>query len=160
MDAKPLEPILSPTNFTSTSRLVSQQTFYIKIMKIKLLALTLTLLLIGCADRKAFSSVEVNFKPSGQMVDLVGISGLDMGPMYTPASYTPRNVGDKGYISYDDVILDDELVFRWRLSKGDHEKVFTQVVKRPHNIPKIIPRNSIVRFRHSGGHWTILLDRS
>ena len=27
MDAKPLEPILSPTNFTSTSRLVSQQAF-------------------------------------------------------------------------------------------------------------------------------------
>jgi len=27
VDAKPLEPILSPTNFTSTSRLVSQQTF-------------------------------------------------------------------------------------------------------------------------------------
>ena len=27
VDAKPLEPILSPTNFTSTSRLASQQTF-------------------------------------------------------------------------------------------------------------------------------------
>jgi len=27
VDTKPLEPILSPTNFTSTSRLVSQQTF-------------------------------------------------------------------------------------------------------------------------------------
>ena len=129
-------------------------------MKIKLLTLALTLLLIGCADRKTFSSVEVNFKSSGQMIDLVGVAGLDMGPMYSPASYTPGNVGDEGYISYDDVVLDDELVFRWRLSKGDHEKVFTQAVKRPQNIPRIIPRNSIVRFRYSSGHWTICLDRS
>ena len=132
----------------------------ITIMKINLLALTLSLFFIGCADRKDFSSVEVNFRSSGQMVDLVGISGLDMGPMYSPESYTPRNVGDMGYISYDSVKLADELVIRWRLSEGDHVKVFTQVVKRPLNIPRIIPRNSIVRFKNSGGHWEISLDRS
>ena len=127
-------------------------------MKLKLLAICFSLIFVGCAGRHDFSRVEVSFKSSGPEIDILGISGLDMGPMYSPASYTPRYVGDKGYMSHDEVKLDDELVIRWRLSEGDQTKVFRQVVKRPLKIPKIIPRSCDVIFMYSGGNWTILLE--
>jgi len=48
VDAKPLEPILSPTNFTSTSRLVSQQTLAMNSMrKIMYIALTVLVFALG-----------------------------------------------------------------------------------------------------------------
>jgi len=124
-------------------------------MKIKILVIALFFNLVGCMTTASVNSVYVIFKSSGEMVDLLGVSGLDMGPMYSPESYTPKNVGDEGYTSYNEVKLDEYLVIQWRTSKNDHAKILKQVVKRPLNVPRIIPRNYSVIFNYENGNWTI-----
>lgn len=104
-----------------------------------------------------YNQTEVNFKSEGENVDLLGISGLDMGPMYSSESYTPKYVGDKSYISYHDVKIAQELVVRWRISDGDQANEYEQVLKRPQDIPETIPREHMVIFQYSGGQWTIMM---
>jgi len=101
--------------------------------------------------------VRVVFQSNDTRVDLLGVSGLDMGPMYYSGSYTPKYVGNKAYISYHQVSLEEKLTIRWRLS-ADHSKVFEQTVSRPHSVPEIIPMNRNVIFLHAAGEWTIKLE--
>ena len=126
-------------------------------MKSKLLVIALFFSLVGCMTTASVSSVYVIFKSSGEMVDLLGVSGLDMGPMYSPESYTPKNVGNESYTSYNEVKLDEYLIIKWRTSKNDNAEILKQVVKRPLNVPHIIPRNYSVIFNYKNGNWTILM---
>lgn len=123
--------------------------------------LILSCMLTGCVGalepENSFDRVKVCFKSSDVAVDLSGITGLDMGPMYSPESYTPKFVGDVKYTSYHDVKLAQELVVRWRISDGDQANAFEQVVKRPQDIPETIPREHMVIFQYSGGQWTIMM---
>jgi len=135
-------------------------------MKILFLILVLSCTFVGCIggrssaiDDNDFSRVKVGFKSSGETIDLLGISGLSMGPMYSSNSFTPKFVGNTKsakYTSYHDVELAEELTIRWRLS-FDHTKVFEQVMKRPESIPATVPREHIVIFQHSKGTWTIIM---
>jgi len=133
------------------------------VMKILAIILTSICAMTGCklmsrnTNDIELSRVMVIFRSSDKTVDLLEVSGLDMGPMYSSKSHTPKYVGDKGYTSYDEVRLEELLTIRWRLS-ADHSKAFEQEVARPHNIPEIIPRNRNVIFLHTDGQWTILLE--
>ena len=126
--------------------------------------LVISCMVAGCVKTSSiirdnnYSQTEVAFKSEQENVDILEISGLDMGPMYSPASYTPKYVGRKSYISYHDVKLAQELVVRWRISDDDPANEFKQVVKRPKDIPETIPREHMVIFLYSGGQWTIMMN--
>jgi hypothetical protein len=122
--------------------------------RISQLLLVLIAITGGCSERK-FIVTEVAFASTTENVDILGISGLDMGPMYSSQSYTPKNVGKVSYISYDTINVEDELLIRWRSSAAEQDVVLEQVIRRPDSIPSILPGEHVLVFQHEDGKWIL-----
>ena len=113
--------------------------------------------LVGCITQNNLSRVKVIFKSDQSDVDILGITGLDMGPIYAPDSYTPKNIGDKSYTSYQKVKLSEEMTIRWKSSHRKKSQIQEATITRPKSIPSIIPANSSLTFLYTGSTWELYL---
>ena len=92
--------------------------------------------------------------PSVQ-VDLMRVSGVDLGMMYSPDSYTPRYVGRKGYITYDGITVDDTISVVWKYSKGADAAAKTNTFTRSRHLASALPKNMTLILNFDGTDWSL-----
>ena len=91
-------------------------------------------------------------------INFLQVSGVDLGIMYSPRSYTPKNVGDKGYITYDGIKVDDSISIVWQYSGSSNGPVMTNTIARPSNIPPVLPANTSLSLMFDGKDWSMSLE--
>jgi hypothetical protein len=91
-------------------------------------------------------------------VDFLQVSGVDLGIMYSPHSYTPKYVGNKGYITYDGIKVDDSVAIVWQYSINRDGPVMTNTIARPGSIPSVLPANTSLCLKFDGKDWSMSLE--
>ena len=91
-------------------------------------------------------------------VDFLQVSGVDLGIMYSPRSYTPKYVGNTGYITYDVIKVDDSVTIVWQYSNNRNGPVMTNTIARPGNIPSVLPANTSLDLMFDGKDWSMTLE--
>ena len=91
-------------------------------------------------------------------VDFLQVSGVDLGIMYSPRSYTPKYVGDMGYITYDGIKVGDSVAIVWQYSSNSIGHVMTNTIARPGNIPSELPANTSLILMFDGKDWSMSLE--
>ena len=91
-------------------------------------------------------------------INFLQVSGIDLGIMYSPRSYTPKNVGNMGYITYDGIKVDDSISVVWQYSNSSNSPVMTNTLARPGNIPPVLPANSSLILMYDGSDWSLSLE--
>ena len=91
-------------------------------------------------------------------VDFLQVSGVDLGIMYSPRSYTPKYVGNTGYITYDGIKVDDCVDIVWQYSDRSNGPVMTNTIARPGSIPSVLPANTSLGLIFDGKDWSMSLE--
>ena len=125
-------------------------------------ALGLILLIMGiasCASSKTDFSIrnKIYFLSRRELIDVLSVKGIDLGKMYQPSSeaVSSKNVGKKGYTTYDGYIKED-LIIKWRPSKKDNASTREVKLKRPDDVPENLPENTSLVLEYMGNNsWKV-----
>jgi hypothetical protein len=70
-------------------------------------------------------------------VNIIDVDGLDLGPLYRNGNISPRNIGDKTYVSTHGIKVSATILVKWRYSDAKSGgKIMEAVISRDkHGIP-------------------------